>query len=289
MLSSLEKISLPSQGLEIIAVNNSSTDNTAEVLEYFKNRLDMKIFYEEKQGKSFALNRGISNSYGDLLVFTDDDIIASPDWLTNFERAAQTKPEIAIFAGQIRHHWDSPAPKWLIHLADLGLSYGGTPSKLQEEIISSDQVKGANLMVRRASLGEIRFCEDDDVVFLGGNKSKGGEDIRFSAEISQHNGLPLFVPGACIQHIVRTQEICLDSVFRRYVRIGSSVGSLECSGSRTIYGCPVWSLEKAFVHTMRCFSKIITGQQCSAAEEMVHLAMLIGRIKESFLIRKSKN
>lgn len=59
--------------LETIVVNDSSTDNTSEVVEKFK---EVKLINLEKnQGKQMATNTGVGESLGEILVFLDADLI----------------------------------------------------------------------------------------------------------------------------------------------------------------------------------------------------------------------
>src|SRR5579862_5854161 len=70
---------------EILVVDNNSKDRTRETVEDFcrayPNRF--RYLFEPCQGKSYALNAGISNSMGNILVFTDDDVTFEPTWLWN--------------------------------------------------------------------------------------------------------------------------------------------------------------------------------------------------------------
>ena len=62
--------------IEIICVNDGSTDNTAFVLEKYKKRKynDLIIIdYKENKGVSYARNAGIEASSGEYLVFIDSD------------------------------------------------------------------------------------------------------------------------------------------------------------------------------------------------------------------------
>lgn len=69
--------------LEVIVVDNNSSDNTREIVNdliaSFGGRL--KYYFEERQGKTFALNKGISTAQGEILAFTDDDVRLDPRWL----------------------------------------------------------------------------------------------------------------------------------------------------------------------------------------------------------------
>lgn len=70
---------------EVLVVDNNSRDNTREVVESFRRRFPTRFRYllETCQGKSHALNAGIHNAQGDVLAFTDDDVVVEPHWLGN--------------------------------------------------------------------------------------------------------------------------------------------------------------------------------------------------------------
>ena len=74
----------PKDQYEIIISNNNSTDNTAEVInEYLLNDLGVRIVYhfEKRQGVHYARNSAAKIAEGDILYFTDDDMIADSNLL----------------------------------------------------------------------------------------------------------------------------------------------------------------------------------------------------------------
>src|SRR3989338_162891 len=75
---------------EIIAVNDGSTDNTAEVLEQYKNRV--KIIAQDNKGANSARNRGFDESSGDFVIFCDADIIMRPDCLEKIAKLLEKNP-----------------------------------------------------------------------------------------------------------------------------------------------------------------------------------------------------
>lgn len=72
-----------SEPWEIVFVDNRSTDSSRAIAERYLQRLpNLKIVdASEKQGKSFALNKGIKAAEADLIVFVDADDQVAPGWL----------------------------------------------------------------------------------------------------------------------------------------------------------------------------------------------------------------
>lgn len=72
--------------VEVIVVDNNSTDNTRQVIDEVSltwNLGELRYAFEACQGKQFALNTGIKISQYDLLAFTDDDILFPSNWMHN--------------------------------------------------------------------------------------------------------------------------------------------------------------------------------------------------------------
>jgi len=76
---------------EIIVVNDGSTDNTAEVLEKYKDRI--KIINQENLGAPAARNRGFEESTGEFVIFCDADVDAKPKMLQKMLEALEKNPE----------------------------------------------------------------------------------------------------------------------------------------------------------------------------------------------------
>jgi glycosyltransferase involved in cell wall biosynthesis len=62
---------------EILIIDNNSNDNTKHILQRFrdekKDKLNVRIVNEEKQGQAFARNRGIQEAAYQYILFCDDD------------------------------------------------------------------------------------------------------------------------------------------------------------------------------------------------------------------------
>jgi len=66
---------------ELIAVNDGSTDDTANVLADYQKRYGLTIIAQENQGLPRALNAGFARAQGEYLTWTSSDNIMLPDML----------------------------------------------------------------------------------------------------------------------------------------------------------------------------------------------------------------
>jgi glycosyltransferase involved in cell wall biosynthesis len=87
------------QPLEVIVVNNNSTDKTVEVARSFK---DVKIINEPKQGVLSARATGFTAARGDIIGRIDADTWLEPDWA---EKLQQIMNDSTIDAVTGSSHW----------------------------------------------------------------------------------------------------------------------------------------------------------------------------------------
>src|SRR5262245_9219454 len=83
----------PNCAVEIIVVDNNSSDDTHDVVgrNATTGQFPVRYLFERQQGKGFALNSGLAIARGDVIALTDDDVLPTRDWLVrlcaNFESA----------------------------------------------------------------------------------------------------------------------------------------------------------------------------------------------------------
>src|SRR4051812_37235025 len=69
---------------ELLVVNNNCTDETDAVLARYQGRLPLRRLSEPSQGHSHARNRAVRAARGELLIWTDDDVLVEPDWIAGY-------------------------------------------------------------------------------------------------------------------------------------------------------------------------------------------------------------
>ena len=89
--------------LEIVIVNDGSTDETGELLYSFSQRAKwpIHVITSNNGGRSVARNIGIENSRGSLLIFIDDDMLLSPHFVYHHVQAHKQNQKFVVH-GQIK-------------------------------------------------------------------------------------------------------------------------------------------------------------------------------------------
>lgn len=77
-LESLLKIDYPRDKLEIIVIDDGSTDDTYAKAESMESKGPIKVYTKENAGKGAALNFGIKKAKGELIATMDADSFVTP-------------------------------------------------------------------------------------------------------------------------------------------------------------------------------------------------------------------
>src|SRR5262245_11046394 len=101
-------------GDETVVVDNGSTDDTAEVVERHRRAWPSRFVgcVEPRPGKSIALGTALAAATGDVVAFTDDDVLVDAGWLEAI-RTAMADASTALVGGPVAPRWESPPPRWL--------------------------------------------------------------------------------------------------------------------------------------------------------------------------------
>ena len=98
---------------EVIAVNDGSTDTSAEILaEYEKKDARVRVFTKENGGLADARNLGIEHARGEYLAFLDSDDAFSPDFVREMLGKAEREGLDMVLCdlpfGTTQSKWDIP-------------------------------------------------------------------------------------------------------------------------------------------------------------------------------------
>jgi glycosyltransferase involved in cell wall biosynthesis len=152
----------PSLEWEIVVVDNNSTDRTPHAVAAFSKTtaIPVRYVFEREQGLSRARNRGIRETHGSIVAFSDDDVLPAPDWVAGIAAAIDRWNADGV-GGRILPRWEMPPPRWLSEsrrpLRLLAIMDFEGSQVLSLPLRRQPQVWGANMAFRRelfARVGE---------------------------------------------------------------------------------------------------------------------------------------
>jgi glycosyltransferase involved in cell wall biosynthesis len=210
MLDALEALVPPPGGWKLIAVDNGSTDASAALLRERLSRLPLTVVSEPRRGKNVGLNAGLAAIEGDLVVLTDDDVIAPPDWLAAFRRLADERTHFDIFGGAIRPRWPAPPPDWILRGAPRG-HFAWT--EFETGPVEPRAIWGPNMAIRRAALGDQRFFEG-----IGPNGDAGyatGSEVELVLRLAAAGRRCWHAEDIAVEHLIEPRQLTAEWLLQR--------------------------------------------------------------------------
>src|SRR6202011_4481710 len=113
--SVLQQTSAPD---EILVMNDGSTDNTASIVESYKDRVT--LFSQPNGGIASARNELLARATGDLIAFLDSDDLWHPKYLEVQRTLFKKHPEaVAFWTGHV-NFYDDGDYQWMSEPSDIG-------------------------------------------------------------------------------------------------------------------------------------------------------------------------
>jgi GT2 family glycosyltransferase len=171
----------------------------------------------EGENLSRARNAGVSRATGDILVFLDDDAIASPGLITAYAAAFDgTQPLAGAIAGRLDPDFEVPRPEWLTEeaLQLLGIYQDGS----EFHPMRDDHLPmGANFAVPRVLFDSCGpFDERLGYSYSRRQSMLAGEDSLLSLRIKRAGNRLYHVPAAVARHRIAAAKLRFSYLLRRY-------------------------------------------------------------------------
>jgi glycosyltransferase involved in cell wall biosynthesis len=208
---------------ECIIVDNNSTDDTRQRVEKIvgeHKELNLRYVFEPQQGLSYARNRGIAESRGEIIAFIDDDETIVYDYVSRYINFFDRYPQAMAAGGRIVADYLSGRPRWMSQ-------YVARP--IANPLYYGDYIKpfprgkhpgGGNMAVRREVFERIGGF-DTELGRSGGNLI-GGEECDFFKRMYD-NKLPIYyVPRALIYHRIPDEKLTEEYTTRLFHSTGLS-------------------------------------------------------------------
>lgn len=150
--------------IEIICIDDGSTDNSYNILEDFSENDDrFKVFHQENFGAGFSRNVALEKSVGEFILFLDSD-----DWIENntcenlYNQATNLSSDLVLFDA-VRHLPDNQSMD-LIHFLGNGSNRNFSSLSFDYELVK-DKVLNAYFGVIWSKFYKKSFILENDIKF----------------------------------------------------------------------------------------------------------------------------
>jgi len=166
--------------LEIILINDGSTDTTGEILEHLKQTEDrIKVIHQENKGLSAARNLGIQTAIGEYITFVDSDDWVAPNYLECMSTAIEGNYDlVATTYNRVFHNTTMPR--------DLMIKGKVKSSRLKRRIIGllgkelKDPSQADSLVTVWGKLYKSSLIKNNNLSFVDVNEVGTAEDLLFN-------------------------------------------------------------------------------------------------------------
>ncbi|MEP6911280.1 MAG: glycosyltransferase [bacterium] len=172
--------------IEIIVVDDGSTDETANILKRYDGRI--KVLSKNNGGPASARNEGVRIASGSLIAFTDSDCFPDQDWLQNLVMGFQS-PDIVGVGGTVLTAVTGFIAEYIDLHGWMNPSYSSDGSVLC--------LVTANTCFRRDALLQANLFDERF-------RKPGGEDTELSFRLRAMGHKFVFVETAVVRHRHKT-------------------------------------------------------------------------------------
>lgn len=222
--------------LEIICIDNCSTDSSVEILEYFSKKDERILILRniENKGVSFSRNRGLKYAKGDYIFFLDSDDWVSPNTLEELFKNAESNDSDLVFYKLVRFNEKNfilDKPAFDFSVSDKNIDFKNwtcTYEDIKDNVLNTSFAPYLKLY-KKSFLNQ---C--DDLVFP---ENLVYEDIVFH-----------------VKSILRASKISFVPEFFYVYNLGNE-NSIMCDDSKIFDIFKIIDMVEDFLHTENFFNK----------------------------------
>lgn len=201
-LAAINKLDYPA--LDVLVVDNApATNATKEILE--QRYPQFRYICEPRPGLDWARNRGIIEARGDIIAYTDDDVVVDPSWVKAIARAFIEDPSAMALTGLVVPYELETEAQVLFEI------YGGFGRGFERKEYQVSKGKkvpwtmlgtgqfgtGANMAYRRSVFESIGYF---DPALDVGTQTNGGGDLEMFFRVIKEGYKLVYEPKAMIRH-----------------------------------------------------------------------------------------
>lgn len=191
--------------LDLLVVDNAPCDDTSEML-VRTHYPQVRYCREPRPGLSWARNRAILEAQGEIIAFTDDDVVVDPDWVATLAQTFAEHPDAMAVTGLVAPYELETEAQILFEVHG-GFGRGFARQRYQFDSKEKRQGAyhhgagkfgtGANMAFRRRLFDLIGYF---DPALGVGTATNGGEDLEMFFRILHEGYVLIYEPAAFVRH-----------------------------------------------------------------------------------------
>lgn len=199
-LSTIIKQILDRKNIDIIIIDNNSTDETKKIVQKYQRKYSfLKYFLEPEIGLSHARNRGYKEAQGSWIGYLDDDALVEKGFIEESLRTIQ-ETEFDAFGGKITSWFKYGQPRWLSSNFESNI-----PPNTQLGAITPNHIYGGTMFIKKKILYE--FNGFSSKFGMKGSTIGYGEETHLMERL-QVAGYQLGInPYIIIKHLVPQKKL----------------------------------------------------------------------------------
>ncbi|AOY80919.1 glycosyltransferase [Moorena producens JHB] len=189
--------------LDILVVDNAPTnDDTKKLVETYAN---VRYICEPRPGLDWARNRAVLEAKGDIIAYTDDDVVVDSGWVKALALVFIKHPDVMAVTGLVVPYELETEAQVLFEM------YGGfgrgmrrkwyqvnRGNKMPWKFLGTGQFgTGANMAYRRSVFDDIGFF---DPALDVGTVTNGGGDLEMFFRVVKEGHTLVYEPSAIVRH-----------------------------------------------------------------------------------------
>jgi len=257
-------------GWEVIVVDNNSSDDTRKVVEDLASSWPRLTYaFEPEQGLSHARNHGIRIARGEVILFTDDDVLPEPDWMEKTLEGMRHHGADAC-GGYVAPIWETEPPEWL---TERFYGFLAIRADRTDDYPITDPRQapfGANMAIARHVLEQVGLFDT-----ARGRKGKvlaSGEDGEMFERILRAGYPVWFLGSSRVHHKVEAFRLTKAYMRRwRYQTSRNLALSTPVKGERRFFNVPLYM----YPQLLRAMGRTVYGYLFKSADEAFYREIIM--------------
>lgn len=266
--------------VETIVVDNNSKDATRALVDSLRPEYRWPLIYvfEGQQGLSAARNQGLRHASGELILFTDDDVMPEENWIVETLRGFETL-KVDALGGKILPRWEVSPPHWMNEKGQKDAVWGmfalldrGETAEIAESQ-KAGLFYGANMSFRKTALDACGSFRTDLGVI--GNKRRLDDDTEMLQRLYAAGKKIGYWPKSVVHHKVPKDRMTLSYI--RNWRYNKSLSVVRSAGGRPRLS--LWLVKECMQHFFSMIFCRLTRKDSSDVHHEMQFWTQLGQIR----------